>query len=120
VPHSLREAALALGVPQWRVVLGVVLPSARAGIITGVVLSLARAGGETAPLMLTTLGNQFFSWNLLRPMAAIPVQIYNYAVAPYDDWHTKAWGAALVLIVMIGLLSALTRVATGSTRRTAQ
>jgi phosphate transport system permease protein len=118
VPHSLREAALALGVPQWRVVMGVVLPSARAGIITGVVLSLARAGGETAPLMLTTLGNQFFSWNLKRPIAAIPVQIYNYAVSPYDDWHTKAWGAAFVLIAMIGLLSILTRAATS--RRTAQ
>ncbi|MGI8422879.1 MAG: phosphate ABC transporter permease PstA [Chloroflexota bacterium] len=120
VPHSLRDAALALGVPHWRVVLGVVLPSARAGIITGVVLSLARAGGETAPLLLTTLGNQFFSWDLKQPMAAIPVQIYNYAVAPYDDWHTKAWGAAFVLIVIIGLLSVLTRAATGGTRRTAQ
>jgi phosphate transport system permease protein len=120
VPHSLREGALALGVPQWRVVVGVVLPSARAGIITGVVLSLARAGGETAPLLLTTLGNQFFSWNLLQPMAAIPVQIYNYAVAPYDDWHTKAWGASLVLIVIIGLLSVLTRAATGGARRAAQ
>ena len=119
VPHSLREAALALGVPQWKVVLGVVLPSARAGIITGVVLSLARAGGETAPLMLTTLGNQFFSWDLKQPMAAIPVQIYNYAVAPYDDWHTKAWGAAFVLITIIGLLSVLARAATGGTRRTA-
>ena len=119
VPHSLREAALALGVPQWKVVLGVVLPSARAGIITGVVLSLARAGGETAPLMLTTLGNQFFSWDLKQPTAAIPVQIYNYAVAPYDDWHTKAWGAAFVLITMIGLLSVLARAATGGTRRTA-
>jgi phosphate transport system permease protein len=120
VPHSLREASLALGVPRWRVVLGVVLPSARAGITTGVVLSLARAGGETAPLLLTTLGNQFFSWNLRQPIAAIPIQIYNYAVAPYDDWHTKAWGAALVLIVIIGLLSALTRAATGGVRRTAQ
>ena len=119
VPHSLREAALALGVPQWKVVMGVVLPSARAGIITGVVLSLARAAGETAPLILTTLGNQFFSWDLKQPMAAIPVQIYNYAVAPYDDWHTKAWGAAFVLIVIIGLLSVLTRLATGGTRRTA-
>ncbi|MGH2354109.1 MAG: phosphate ABC transporter permease PstA, partial [Chloroflexota bacterium] len=117
VPHSLREAALALGVPQWRVILSVVLPSARAGIITGVVLSLARAGGETAPLLLTTLGNQFFSWNLLQPTAALPVQIYNYAVAPYDDWHTKAWGAALVLIVTIGALSALTRAVTKGGRR---
>jgi phosphate transport system permease protein len=116
VPHTLREAALALGVPRWRVILSVVLPSARAGIITGVVLSLARAGGETAPLLLTTLGNQFFNWNLLQPTAALPVQIYNYAVAPYEDWHTKAWGAALILIVTIGALSALTRAATSGRR----
>lgn len=116
VPHSLREGALALGVPQWRVVMGVVLPSARAGIITGVVLSLARAGGETAPLLLTTLGNMFFSWNMLQPVAALPVQIYNYAVAPYDDWHTKAWGGALVLITTVGLFSALTRLATRGRR----
>ncbi|MBI3971744.1 MAG: phosphate ABC transporter permease PstA [Chloroflexi bacterium] len=112
VPHTLREAALALGVPQWRVVLSVVLPSARAGIITGVVLALARAGGETAPLLLTTLGNMFFNWNLSQPTAALPIQIYNYAVAPYDDWHTKAWGASLVLIAVIGILSVLTRLAT--------
>lgn len=116
VPHTLREAALALGVPQWRVILSVVLPSARAGVITGVVLSLARAGGETAPLLLTTLGNQFFNWNLFQPTAALPVQIYNYAVAPYEDWHTKAWGAALILIVTIGALSALTRAVTASRR----
>lgn len=116
VPHSLREAALAMGVPRWRMILGVVLPAARAGIITGIVLSLARAGGETAPLLLTTLGNQFFSFDLLQPMAALPVQIYNYAVAPYEDWHTKAWGGALVLITVIGALSVLTRVATRGRR----
>jgi phosphate transport system permease protein len=112
VPHSLREAALALGVPRRRVVLSVVLPSARAGIITGIVLALARAAGETAPLLLTTLGNQFFNWNLWQPTAALPVQIYNYAVAPYEDWHTKAWGASLVLVVVIGCLSVLTRFVT--------
>jgi phosphate transport system permease protein len=116
VPHTLREGALALGVPRWRVVLGVVLPSARAGIITGVVLSLARAGGETAPLLLTTLGNQFFNTDLLRPTAALPVQIYNYAVAPYEDWHTKAWGGALVLITLTGVLSAGARLATRGKR----
>ena len=116
VPHSLREGALALGVPQWRMILGVVLPAARAGIITGVVLSLARAGGETAPLLLTTLGNQFFSFNLTQPMAALPVQIYNSAVAPYEDWHTKAWGGALVLISLIGVLSVITRYVTRGKR----
>jgi phosphate transport system permease protein len=116
VPHSLREGALALGVPQWRMILGVVLPAARAGIITGVVLSLARAGGETAPLLLTTLGNQFFSFDLKQPMAALPVQIYNYAVAPYEDWHTKAWGGALVLISLIGALSVIARYVTRGKR----
>jgi phosphate transport system permease protein len=109
VPDNLREASLALGVPRWKTILRVVLPTARAGIITGVVLSVARAGGETAPLLLTALGNQFFSGNLLEPMAALPIQIYNYAVAPYEDWHTKAWGSALVLISVIGLLSLLLR-----------
>ncbi len=117
VPYTLREAALALGVPKWRMVISVVLPSARAGIITGLVLSVARAGGETAPLLLTTLGNQFFSWNLLEPVGAIPIQLYNYAVAPYPDWHTKAWGAAFVLISVIGILSTLARVATRGNNR---
>jgi phosphate transport system permease protein len=116
VPGNLREASLALGVPIWKTILQVVLPSARAGIITGVVLSLARAAGETAPLLLTTLGNQFMNWDLTQPVAALPVQIYNYAVAPYDDWHTKAWGSALLLILLIGLLSLLTRWATRGKR----
>jgi phosphate transport system permease protein len=116
VPDNLREASLALGVPRWKTIMLIVLPAARAGIITGVVLSMARAGGETAPLLLTALGNQFFSFDLLQPMAALPIQIYNYAVAPYDDWHTKAWGSALVLIGLIGTLSLLTRWATGGRR----
>lgn len=118
VPHSLREGAMALGVPTWKVVLRVVVPSARAGIITGVVLSMARAGGETAPLLLTTLGNQFFNWNLWQPTAALPVQIYNYAVSPYDDWHQKAFGGSVVLIAVIGLLSIVTRLATRTKRST--
>jgi phosphate transport system permease protein len=104
VPDHLREASLALGVPRWKTILKVVLPTARAGVVTGVLLSLARAGGETAPLLLTALGNQFFSTDLLQPMASLPVQIYNYAVSPYEDWHTKAWGSALVLILVIGIL----------------
>lgn len=109
VPDALREASLALGIPRWKTILRVVLPTASAGVITGVVLSMARAGGETAPLLLTALGNQFFNSDLLQPMAALPVQIYQYARSPYADWHTKAWGAALVLITLIGVLSALTR-----------
>jgi phosphate transport system permease protein len=112
VPASLREAALALGAPRWRVVLGVVLPTARAGIATGIVLALARAAGETAPLMLTALGNVYFSVDPLRPIAALPLQIYQYAVAPYDDWHTKAWGGSLVLVLVIAAFSVLLRATT--------
>ena len=115
VPDPLREASLGLGIPRWKTILKIVLPTARAGIITGVVLSVARAGGETAPLLLTALGNQFFSVDLLQPMAALPVQIYNYARSPYEDWQIKAWGAALILIMLIGSLSLLSRWA--STRR---
>lgn len=113
VPDALREASLALGIPRWKTILRVVLPTASAGVITGVVLSLARAGGETAPLLLTALGNQFFNLDLLQPVAALPVQIYQYARSPYADWHTKAWGGALILIAIIGVLSALTRWAVG-------
>ncbi len=116
VPGDLREAALALGVRRWRTILFVVLPTARAGLVTGTVLALARAGGETAPLLLTALGNQFFNLDLMQPVAALPLQIYSYAVAPYDDWHTKAWGGALVLIAVIAILSALTRVVAARTR----
>jgi phosphate transport system permease protein len=112
VPNALREGALALGVPRWRTILGVVLPTARVGVLTGVVLSLARAGGETAPLLLTALGNQFFNFNMFEPMASLPVQVYTYAVSPYDDWHTKAWGSALILVFVIGALSLLTRAVT--------
>jgi phosphate transport system permease protein len=111
VPNTLREASYALGVPVWKTVLLVVLPSAKSGILTGVVLALARAAGETAPLLLTALGNQFFNYDLFQPMAALPLQIYNYAVSPYEDWHTKAWGSSLVLILVIGSLSLLARLA---------
>ena len=109
VPDPLREASLGLGIPRWKTILKVVLPTARAGIVTGVVLSVARAGGETAPLLLTALGNQFLSVDLLQPMAALPVQIYTYARSPYPDWQVKAWGAALILITLVGTLSLLSR-----------
>ncbi|HET9808972.1 MAG TPA: phosphate ABC transporter permease PstA [Candidatus Limnocylindria bacterium] len=110
VPHSLREAALALGAPKWKVILAIVLPTARAGVITASVLALARSAGETAPLLLTALGNDFFSTDLLRPIGALPLQIYRYAISPYDDWHTKAWGASLVLVLVIGAIGLLLRV----------
>lgn len=112
VPTSLREAALALGAPRWRVVARVVLPTARAGIATGIVLAIARAAGETAPLMLTALGNVYFSVEPLRPIAALPLQIYQYAVSPYDDWHAKAWGASLILVLVIALFGLLLRTTT--------
>jgi phosphate transport system permease protein len=110
VPNSLREAALALGAPRWKVILSIVLPTARAGVLTAAILALARSAGETAPLLLTALGNDFFSTDLLRPIAALPLQIYRYAISPYDDWHTKAWGASLVLVVVIGIVGLLLRV----------
>ena len=110
VPASLREAALALGAPRWKVILRVVLPTARAGVITASILALARSAGETAPLLLTALGNDFFSTDLLRPIGALPLQIYRYAISPYDDWHTKAWGTSLVLVLVIGLIALLLRV----------
>jgi len=112
VPNSLREAALALGAPRWRVIVRIVLPTARAGIVTAAVLGVARAAGETAPLLLTALGNLFFSTDLLKPIAALPLQIYQYASSPYDDWHAKAWGGSLVLVAVIALLAAGMRVAT--------
>lgn len=112
VPNSLREAALALGAPKWKVILRIVLPTARAGIMTAAVLALARSAGETAPLLLTALGNEFFSTDLLRPIDALPLRIYRYAVSPYDDWHTKAWGASLILVAVIATFSLVLRLAT--------
>ena len=117
VPGSLREAALALGAPRWRVILRVVLPTARAGVATAAVLAVARAAGETAPLLLTALGNLFFSTDLLRPIAALPLQIYQYASSPYDDWHAKAWGGSLILVAVIaGVSLALRALAPRSAR----
>ena len=112
VPASLREAALALGIPEWKVVLHVVLPSARAGIITGVMVAIARIAGETAPLLFTAFGNRFWQHGLDQPIAALPLQIFAYAIAPYDDWHRQAWAGALVLIAMIFLTSLIARLAT--------
>ncbi len=109
VPGTLREASLALGVPFWRTSLKVTLVSARAGIITGVLLSVARIAGETAPLLFTALGNQFWSKRLTEPMAAIPLQIFNFAISPYEDWHKLAWAGALVLVVIMFTLNLTAR-----------
>lgn len=112
VPPTLREAALALGAPQWRVTLGVVLRAAAGGIATGVMLAIARVAGETAPLLFTALGNHYWSTDLTRPIASLTVQIYDYAKSPYDDWHAQAWAGALVLVVMIVITNLLVRTLT--------
>ena len=114
VPDSLRESALALGTPKWRVVFKVVVPTVLPGIMTGVVLAMARAAGEAAPLLLTALGNQFFNFDFTQPMAAVPLQIYTYATTPYDDLHQKAWGATFILIALVAILSAAVRLYTRS------
>ena len=101
VPASLREGALALGAPQWKVTLGVVLPAAATGIATGAMLAVARVSGETAPLLFTAFGSRFFNFYLDQPMASLTVQIYNYAISPYDEWHAQAWAATLVLMALI-------------------
>ena len=101
VPHSVREAALALGVPNWRSVLSITVKTASPGIITGCMLAFARVAGETAPLIFTALGNSNWSANLNEPIAALPLQIYLYALSPYDEQHKLAWAGALVLIVLI-------------------
>jgi phosphate transport system permease protein len=101
VPHSIREAALGLGIPQWRAMLSITLPTAASGVITGVMLAFARVAGETAPLLFTALGNQFWNWNLNQPTAALPLQIFTYAISPYEEWHRQAWAGALVLIAII-------------------
>jgi len=118
VPHAIREAALGLGIPKWRTILSISLRTASPGIITGCMLAFARVAGETAPLLFTAFGNQFWSFDLSRPMAALPLQIYVYAVSPYDEWHRLAWAGALVLIVMI--MGAVTLVRIFANRGTLQ
>ena len=104
VPGTLREASLALGVPLWRTTLKVTVRSALTGVMTGILLAIARISGETAPLLFTALGNQFWNKNLIEPIAAMPLQIFNFAISPYDDWHRLAWAGALVLVaIMFGL-----------------
>ena len=105
VPRSYREAALALGLPQWKTIVRIVLPTALRGIVTGVLLAMGRVAGETAPLLFTAFGNSDWSHSLSQPTAALPLQIFAYAISPYDDWHRQAWAGALVLVALTFLLS---------------
>lgn len=111
VPQSLREAALALGAPKWKAIVSVVIPAAMRGIISGTMLDLARVAGETAPLLFTALSNQFWSpgWN--QPTATLPVMIFTYAIAPYDDWHRQAWAAGFVLLALVLSINIIARLA---------
>jgi phosphate transport system permease protein len=109
VPQSLREAALALGFPRWRTSLQIVLRTALGGIVTGVLVAVARVAGETAPLLFTAFGNQFFSTKLTQPIAALPLQVFVYAISPYDEWHAQAWAGALVLIALVLVISVISR-----------
>jgi phosphate transport system permease protein len=112
VPKEIREAGLALGLPRWRVLISLILPVARAGIVTGAILAFARAAGEAAPLLFTAFGNPFLSTNPFKPMDTLPLRLFQFAISPYQDWHQQAWAAGLVLFAMILLASALARWAT--------
>lgn len=112
VPNVIREAALGLGIPKWRTTLSITLRTASAGVITGCMLAFARVAGETAPLLFTAFGNQFWNLKLNQPTAAVSLQVYTYALSPYDDWHKQAWAGSLILIVMIVAAVAAVRIAT--------
>jgi phosphate transport system permease protein len=101
VPQALREAAYGLGIPRWRTTLSITLRTATSGVITGIMLAFARVAGETAPLLFTAFGNQFWNLKVTEPTAALPLQIFSYAISPYDEWHRQAWAGALVLIILI-------------------
>ncbi len=101
VPQALREAAYGLGIPRWRTTLSITLRTATSGVITGIMLAFARVAGETAPLLFTAFGNQFWNLKVNEPTAALPLQIFSYAISPYDEWHRQAWAGALVLIILI-------------------
>jgi phosphate transport system permease protein len=109
VPANQREASLALGAPEWKTSVNVVLPAAFAGVLTGLMLAIARAAGEAAPMLFTAFGNPFMSTDFSQPVATLPHLIFVYASSPYPDWHAKAWGTALVLIVLVLLLNVLSR-----------
>lgn len=113
-PHDLREAGLALGQPQWRVTLGIVMRAARNALVTGIMLAAARISGETAPLLFTALNNRFWHSGIDQPISTLTVQVYTYAIAPFDDWNAQAWSGALVLISIIFVLNVVARTAARS------
>jgi len=112
VPNAVREAAYGLGVSRWRTTLSITLRTATSGVITGVMLAFARVAGETAPLLFTAFGNQYWNWNANQPTAALSLQIYTYAISPFDEWHRQAWAGSLILIILIVLSVTAVRVAT--------
>ncbi len=112
LPDTLKEAALALGMPYHRMILKVILPCGIGGILSGVMLSVARIAGETAPLLFTAFGNPYLSTNITKPMHSLPLLIFNYATSPYDDWHNLAWGASLILLLWVLLLNIITKLTT--------
>ncbi len=111
IPDSLKEASLSLGVPYYRTILKVILPSGITGILSGTILSVSRVAGETAPLLFTAFGNPFMNTNLMKPISSMPAVIFNYAISPYEDWHKLAWGAAFILISVILILNIITKIA---------
>jgi phosphate transport system permease protein len=112
VPNGYREAALALGVSRWKTIFHIVMKTASRGIVTGILLALARVGGETAPLLFTAFGNHFWNHSLSQPIAALPLQVFTYAISPYEDWHRQAWAGALVLVTGIFCINVLVRILT--------
>jgi phosphate transport system permease protein len=112
VPNGYREAALALGVSRWKTIFHIVMKTASKGIITGILLALARVGGETAPLLFTAFGNHFWNHSLNQPIAALPLQVFTYAISPYEDWHRQAWAGALVLVTGIFCVNVIVRIMT--------
>ena len=111
VPHTLKEASLSLGVPYYKTMLRVILPAGISGILNGILLGVARVAGETAPLLFTAFGNPFLSYNIFKPIASLPLVIFNYAISPYEDWHRLAWGASFILVSIVLILNILTKVA---------
>jgi phosphate transport system permease protein len=110
VPRALKEASLSLGVPYYRTMMKVIIPAGISGILNGIILGVARVAGETAPLLFTAFGNPFMSYNIFKPIASLPLIIFNYAISPYDDWHELAWGASFILVSMVLILNILTKV----------